>query len=99
LKIRKHGTLEVGVAIALILPAVVNAVGVVVVKMKHNICVPVAGGVTVTTAVVPVISVRNVAGAIVAAEAIVAGPIITLDCTVLNCWKFSSIATGIGLSP
>jgi len=62
-----------GVVTALILPVVVNATGVVVVKMKTSICEPVTGGVTVAIATVPLINVKNVEGATVAAEAIVTG--------------------------
>jgi hypothetical protein len=54
-------------------PVVVNATGVVVVKIKHSKCAPSAGGVIVAIATVPEINVKNVIGAIVAAEAIVGG--------------------------
>lgn len=79
----KQGIPLLGVAIALIFPAVVNAVGVVVVNTKHSICAPVTGGVTVTTAVDPEITDRNVEGAIVAAAVMLTGlgckPLWTVD--------------------
>jgi hypothetical protein len=55
------------------LPVVVNATGVVVVKMKHNRCAPAIGGVTVAIAVVPLIKVRNPLGATVVVDAMVTG--------------------------
>ena len=47
--------------------------GVVVVNTNASICVPVTGGVIVWITVVPVTTDKNVVGAIVAAEASVAG--------------------------
>jgi hypothetical protein len=73
------GIFCVGVWTYLILPVVVNAVGVVVVNTKANICVPSIGAVIVAIAVVPVMKVRNVVGATVAAEAIVAGDACNFD--------------------
>jgi len=62
-----------GVATALMFPEVVNATGVVVVKIKHNKCAPSAGGVTVAIAVVPLMNDKKVVGATVAADAMVGG--------------------------
>jgi hypothetical protein len=45
----------------------------VVVKIKHNACAPLRGGVMVATLVVPEMNVINVVGPIVAAAAIVGG--------------------------
>jgi hypothetical protein len=70
---RNTGRFCVGVATLAIFPVVVNATGVVVVKIITSKCEPVTGGVTVETAVVPVTNERNVDGAIVAADAIVTG--------------------------
>jgi hypothetical protein len=60
-----------------ILPPVLNPLAVPVDHMKASIWAPVTGGVMVVTSVVPVNLVRNVVGAIAAAEAIVTG---------LGCW-------------
>jgi hypothetical protein len=62
------------------LPVVVNAVGVVVVNTNASIWHPSAGGVIVAIATVPVIKVKKVVGATVAADAIVTGFGITPDC-------------------
>jgi len=56
-----------------IFPVVPKAAGLVAVKARANICVPVTGGVIWFTAVVPVMNVRNVVGAIVVLAAIVTG--------------------------
>jgi len=72
-------------------PVVVNATGVVVVKIKHSKCAPVTGGVTVAIATVPLMNDKKVDGATVAAEAMVAGfgctPLFTVD----RSWKFRSL--------
>jgi len=88
---RKHGTLDEGVATALMLPVVVNATGVVVVKIMHSKCAPSSGGVTVAIAVVPEIKLRNVCGATVAADAIVGGFGIIAPATVPNCAAIRSL--------
>jgi len=62
-----------GVATALMLPVVVNAAGIVVVKIKHRRCAPSSGGVTVAIATVPETKLRNVVGATVAADTSVGG--------------------------
>jgi hypothetical protein len=84
------GTFWVGVVTAFILPVVVNAVGVVVVKMKHNICAPSSGGVTVAIATVPLMKVRKTCGATVAADAIVLGLGANTPATVDKFWKLRS---------
>jgi hypothetical protein len=48
-----------GVATVLMLPDVVNAVGVVVVKMNTSSCCPSAGGVIVAIAAVPLMNEMN----------------------------------------
>jgi len=55
------------------LPAVVNEPGDVVVQTNANITEPPTGGVMVAMFVVPLINVKNVVGAIVVVDAIVAG--------------------------
>jgi hypothetical protein len=78
--VNKTGEFVFGVTTFLMLPVVVNAVGVVVVKTNANIWHPSAGGVIVAIATVPVMNVRNVDGATIAAEAIVTGFGIIPDC-------------------
>jgi hypothetical protein len=73
LNTKNVGIFCVGVITYAILPVVVNAVGVVVVKIKHSKCAPSAGGVTFAIATVPLIRVRKLVGATVAADATVLG--------------------------
>jgi hypothetical protein len=92
--VNKHGEFVLGVTTFLIFPVVVNATGVVVVKINANIWHPSAGGVTVAIATVPVIKVRKVVGATEAAEGIVTGFGITPDCgrsSVLKLRSFDGI--------
>jgi len=75
---------------------VVNAVGVVVVKMNISMCAPSSGGVTVAIATVPEMNVRKSDGATVAADAIVLGFGAKAPATVLRFWKLRSL---LGIAP
>jgi hypothetical protein len=73
------------------LPPVLKPFAVPVVHLNANIWAPVTGGVIVVTGVVPEIVLRNVCGAIVAAEAITGGVGCLSLCTEERFWKRLSL--------
>jgi hypothetical protein len=73
------------------LPVVVNAVGVVVVKMKHSVVTPSSGGTIVAIATVPEMNDRKFCGDTDAADAIVGGLGCCAPCTVDRFWKLRSL--------